>query len=114
MRDEKEMRTGRRIAPSLPRNYYARGARRRGVARAIDEAVDVVGLDDEIAALRVRLREMLNEEEPDMPAVLKALEVLTKAVAAQYRMSPRSKKELSDNLAAVLNSFGDLILPPGR
>jgi hypothetical protein len=32
-------------------------------------------------------------------------------VAAQYRLSPRASKDLSDNPAAVLNRFGDIIMP---
>jgi hypothetical protein len=40
--------------------------------------------------------------------------MLTRAVAMQYRLSPRASKDLSDNLAAVLNRFGDLIVPADR
>ena len=40
--------------------------------------------------------------------------MLTTAVAAQYLLSPRASRDLSDNLAAVLNRFGDLIVPADR
>jgi hypothetical protein len=47
-------------------------------------------------------------------AVSRGVETLLKAVSAQYRLSPRSRDDLAGNLAAVLNSFGDQILPADR
>ena len=37
--------------------------------------------------------------------------LLVRAVATQYRLSPRARKDLADRMAAVLNSVGDQILP---
>ena len=42
------------------------------------------------------------------------MNTLVRAVAAQYRLSPRAKKDLADNFAAVFNSLGDHILPADR
>ena len=36
----------------------------------------------------------------------------TRAVGARYRLSPKSRKDLAENLAAALNSLGDQLLPP--
>ena len=97
-----------------PIRFYARVAKSEAEALEIDEAAEVEGLEEEIAVLRVQLRAALNEEERDLPVILKGVEVLMKAVATQYRLSPRARKDLADNFAAVLNSFGDQILPPDR
>lgn len=35
-----------------------------------------------------------------------------RAVGARYRLSPKSRRDLADNLAATLNSLGDQLLPP--
>jgi hypothetical protein len=40
--------------------------------------------------------------------------MLVRAVSAQYRLSPKAKKDLADSLAAVFNSLGDHILPPDQ
>jgi hypothetical protein len=37
--------------------------------------------------------------------------LLVRAVATQYRLSPKARKDLADRMAAVLNSIGDQILP---
>lgn len=68
------------------------------------------GLDQEIALLRARL--MGAAAGPDgVDLLAEGVQALVRAVAAQYRLSPKARKDLSDSLAAVLNSFGDQILP---
>jgi len=94
--------------------FYARAAKNEAEAIEISEAAEVEGLEEEIAVLRVQLRAALNEEKRDFPMILKGVEVLMKAVGTQYRLSPRARKDLADNFAAVLNSFGDQILPADR
>lgn len=49
-----------------------------------------------------------------MPSLeLNALDVPPmRAVGARYRLSPKSRGDLADNLAATLNSLGDQLLPP--
>ncbi len=37
-----------------------------------------------------------------------------RAVATQYRLSPKARKDLAERMAAVLNSVGDQILPADR
>ncbi len=43
---------------------------------------------------------------------MKGLDIPVWAVGARYRLSPKSRKDLADNLAATLNSLGDQLLPP--
>ena len=55
------------------------------------------------------------EEHPRDLALMKAgVEMLVKAVAAQYRLSPRASKDLASRMTAVLNSLGDQLVPPDR
>jgi hypothetical protein len=81
---------------------------------ALAEAAEVENLDDEIAMLRVRLKTALDERPKDYALLVRGIGLLTRAVATQYRLSPRASKDLSDNLAAILNRFGDLIVPADR
>jgi len=94
-----------------PRNFY-RGA--LGEAERLDlaQAQDVEGLDDEIALLRVLLRKAIGERPEDTQLLVKGVDLLVKAVAVRYRLSPKARKDLADNLSATLNSLGDQLLPP--
>lgn len=74
-------------------------------------AYEMEGLEDEIAALRVRLRTAIEKHPEDFPLMLQGVGMLVRAVAAQYRLSPKARRQLSDSLAAVLNALGDHILP---
>ena len=47
-----------------------------------------------------------------MQLLVKGLDILVRAVGARYRLSPKSRKDLAENLAAALNSLGDQLLPP--
>ncbi len=53
----------------------------------------------------------LKERPDDLKLLVRGVELLVKAVAAQYRLSPKTRKDLADNFAAVLNSVGDQLLP---
>src|SRR5437867_3160965 len=74
--------------------------------------------DWELAALCLALGVLKAAE--DLPQetldalLARGVEMLTRAVATQYRLSPKARDDLADSLAAVFNSFGDHILPPDR
>ena len=99
--------SGRR--PS-PRNFY-----RESLSEAeqieLGRAQEIEGLDDEIALLRVRLKRAVEERPEDLQLLVRGLDLLVKAVAARYRLSPKARRDLADNLAATLNSLGDQLLP---
>ena len=100
--------TGRQVAA---RNFY-HGAVDRAERRDLERAREIEGLDDEIALMRVRLKRAVKERPEDVQLLVKGLGVLVRAVGARYRLSPKSRKDLADNLAAALNSLGDQLLPP--
>jgi hypothetical protein len=77
-------------------------------------AIEAEGLNDEIAALRVRLDTALRERPEDLRLALYGMNTLVRMVVAQYRLSPRASREMADNLAALLNQFADQFLPPDR
>ncbi len=75
------------------------------------DARKVDGLDEEIALLRVRLRSALEQRPQDFGLLREGIALLVRAVATQYRLSPKARTDLADRMAAVLNSVGDQILP---
>lgn len=71
-------------------------------------ARQIEGLDQEIAVLRVRMKAALREHPEDLPLIAKGLDMLVKAVAARYRLSPKARRDLADNLGAVLDNLGEI------
>lgn len=96
-----------------PRPFYARGMK-RAERILLDEALAIEGLDQEIGLLRVRLNEASHKHAADLRLLNYGIQTLVRAVAARYRLSPKARTDLADNLSAVLNSLGDQILPADR
>ena len=71
------------------------------------------GLDEEIAMLRVHLRKALEASPEDLRLLTHGIDMLVKAVAAQYRLSPKARRDLAGHLTNLLNSLGDQLLPTG-
>ena len=71
------------------------------------------GLDEEVALLRVRLKETLEERPQDMQLIAKGVDLLVKAVAARYRLSRKAQRELSDSIAGVVRGIGTALYPEG-
>ncbi len=72
----------------------------------LPEAREVEGLDEEIALLRVKLTSALKQQPENMPLMLRAVDLLVKAVAAKYRLSPKSKENLAEAIDGVLKEIG--------
>jgi hypothetical protein len=81
---------------------------------ALEVAREMEGLAEEAAVLRVKLREALDEEKVDLRFLKYGTDALVKVVAAQYRLSPKSKKDLAESLAGTMNIIADFILPADR
>jgi hypothetical protein len=92
------------------RDFYA-NALTEAERLQLADARHVDGLDEEIALLRVRLRSALEKRPEDFGLLREGIALLVRAVATQYRLSPKARKDLADRMAAVLNSVGDQILP---
>ncbi len=93
---------------------FYRGSLSAEEQESYDDALAMDGLAEEIALLRVKLNTAAKEQPTDMKLMVAGIGLLVRAVGTQYRLSPKVKKELTDSMAAVLNSLGDLILPAER
>ena len=71
-------------------------------------ALEIEGVDEEIALLRLRLRTALAERPEDLQLMFKGIDLLAKAVATRYRLSKRAERQLADSLAGVVRGLGDL------
>ena len=78
-----------------------------------ERARQMEGLDEEVALLRVRLKEALEGRPQDMQLIAKGVDLLVKAVAARYRLSRKAQRELSDSIAGVVRGIGTALYPEG-
>jgi hypothetical protein len=74
----------------------------------LDEARSIDGVDEEIALLRLRLRQALTDRPDDLALIFRGVELLAKLVATRYRLSKRAERELGDSIANVVRTLGDL------
>lgn len=77
----------------------------------LEAASDIEGLDEEIALLRTKLREVVAEHPQNLPLMLRGIELLVKAVSARYRLSKRAEQDLAESIAGVVRGVGGLLLP---
>jgi len=75
----------------------------------LPQGASVEGLDHEIAVRRVRLKAALQQNPQDLALLAKGVDMLVKAVAARYRLSPKARRDLADNLASLIESLGTLL-----
>ena len=66
-------------------------AERAGVAAALD----VEGVDEEIAALRLRIRTAIKEHPEDLALILRGMDVLRRLVVTRYGLSRGDQREMT-------------------
>ena len=103
------MVTARRRRSTAPRpgEFYGR-ALSEAERADLPVALEIEGVDEEIALLRLRLRTALTERPEDLQLMFKGIDLLAKTVATRYRLSKRAERDLSASLANVVRGLGDL------
>ena len=76
----------------------------------LEEASQVEGLDEEIALLRVKLRELVENQPDRIDLHFEAANTIAKLVKTRYQISKEQKKSLKDAIAKVLT---EVALPLG-
>ncbi|MFQ5860517.1 MAG: hypothetical protein ACE5IG_03090 [Dehalococcoidia bacterium] len=96
--------------PSAARSFYGR-ALSRAQRLKLDQAREVEGVDQEIAVLRLILRRLLEESPERVELLFKGLNLLVRAVAIRYKLSPKAQEDLSQSIAGVLQGIGGALWP---
>ena len=91
-------------ARTTPRGFYLR-ALSEAERIAFREAMQVEGLDQEMALLRVRLLNAITKEPEDLPLMFKGIELLARVVATRFRLGKTGRQEVEEALVAA---FTDL------
>jgi hypothetical protein len=87
-----------------------KGSRRDFYSRALDEAEKleleeashIEGIDEEIALLRVKLRELLAEQPERIDLHFEAANIIARLVKTRYQITKEQKKSLKEAIQKVL------------
>ena len=77
-------------------------------------ASNVEGLDKEIALLRLKLRDALQEGPESFQLMVRGMELLVKLVSARYRLSKKAEKDIASSAANVLRGLAVQLFPESR
>ena len=72
-------------------------------------ALEIEGVDEEIALLRLRLRKALEEHPEKHELMFKGIELLTRMVAARYRLPKRERRELGEQLENLRQELVEML-----
>jgi len=83
---------------------------KRFYAKALDEsekadfpvALEVEGMDQEIALLRLRLRTALEQRPEDLPLMLRGVGMLIRALSAKYRLPKADQESLAEAFSSEI------------
>ena len=78
------------------------------------EARGVEGLDEEVALLRLRLREALGNHPDDFRLMQNGVRLLVQALLARHRLSPKQADNLSEAAVNLLEEFGEVLRDAGQ
>jgi len=74
------------------------------------EAADIDGLDNEIAVLRLKLRQLLQDHPDEIDLQIRLAGALARLIRTKYQITPEEKKHLTDAISKVLH---DVAIPLG-
>ena len=92
---------GKSKRKSSPRGFYGR-ALGEAEKLELEEASHIEGIDEEIALLRVKLRELLQEQPERMDLHFEAANIIARLVRTRYQITREQKKSLKEAIQKVL------------
>ncbi len=90
-----------RATPRRARRFYA-SALSEAERADLSIALKVDGVEEEIALLRLRLRQALVQRPDDLPLMFKGIDLLSRALARRYHLSKQDAGEISESIRGVL------------
>ena len=110
MTDEMNMPSNGYDDASQPGAELFYGNSVKSTARLL-KAMKVEGIDQELALLRSRFKELTEEENADIETLLRAAEMIGRTVIRRHRISPARADEFAGNVGAALKSITDQLFP---
>ncbi|MCD6390438.1 MAG: hypothetical protein J7L92_00330 [Dehalococcoidia bacterium] len=84
-----------------PRGFYSQ-ALDEAEKLELEEASHIEGIDEEIALLRVKLRELLQEQPERIDLHFEAANIIARLVKTRYQITREQKKSLKEAIQKVL------------
>jgi hypothetical protein len=84
--------------------FYGDGLETAG-REALEKARAVEGLDDEIALIRLKLKELTASDPGRLDLFLKSADTIARLVSARHRMTGRQKQSLREAITKVLTEI---------
>ena len=75
----------------------------------LEAAREMEGIDEEVAILRIMLRDQIMRNPDKAEKLFKGMNMLMKAVSTQYKLSPKSQDDLNESI----NGIGRELWPEG-
>lgn len=72
----------------------------------LEQASHIEGIDEEIALLRVKLRELVADQPERIDLHFEAANIIARLVKARYQITREQKKSLKDAIQKVLTEVG--------
>jgi hypothetical protein len=91
-----------------PKRFYAR-ALSEAERADLPAALEVDGMEEELAILRLRLRTAIEEHPEDYALMFRGIQLIARAVAARYDLSKGQQEDLTEHLAAALHRVEDML-----
>lgn len=96
--------TGKKTQKSVKRGFYGR-ALDEAEKLELEEAREIEGLDEEIAMLRLKLRELIEHEPDRIDLHLKATNTIARLVGIRYNITREQRKSLKEAVTRVLTEI---------
>ena len=100
--------TGGPAAAGRPAGFYE-AALSEAERLLLEQARDQRGLEEEMALLRLKLQTLAIDQPDDLNRFLRLLELLTRMVATQYRVSKQAESDLTESLVSVAKRLGSVL-----
>jgi hypothetical protein len=95
---------GRRAAAEKARHFYSQ-ALSEAERADFGVALEMEGIEAEVALLRVRLRQVLIDHADDLPLMLRGIDLLSKALGRRYHLGTQEAQAAADAIRDVLSEF---------
>ena len=96
--------TGKSRKKGVKRGFYGR-ALNEAEKLEMEEAREVEGLDEEIAMLRLNLRELIENEPDRIDLHLKATNTIARLIGIRYNITKEQRKSLKEAITRVLTEI---------
>jgi len=92
---------GKNKRKSSPRGFYGR-ALDEAEKLELEEASHIEGIDEEIALLRIKLRELVEDQPERTDLHFEAANIIARLVRTRYQITREQKKSLKEAIQKVL------------